>query len=481
MTGLTWKSSRHLPIDTGPDGHAHGHAHGESWHIHPHVHQLDGEHIAADPAHGHIEEDLRTLRPVRHKGKRQRQRQRQPGPETTLAATGGQPMTRRTAWNPSALARGHAGQLLDELPLDAQEVLRAAGLVQVTADGFEVVALTTEADDELLIALSETGEDWEPAPEYDSEDLLLTVGQAEAELAGRTGAFDTLPVQDDIAGEVFRLGKIHEIDQLRSMGYVVPRPIWEARTSTPSVNVVGMTAEDVPNAVYELGEYGGGVIPTQATTWYDPHRDGEGKGAIAGDKAVALARVAQAVYDPGQRAACETEAADVAAVYSEEFGLSAHAFADEFGLAAEPPHSHSHYHVGSLQPHRHEHDHDDGGVHDHPHSDGDLREAAGLAEPGSIADTEAERLLDVADAMGLDVRGRQRFHGRPNGSGRPVTSRTRAHHSDLEHEPGDISYGSPPEVDESGSYGGSEYEITKRYPDLFTRPAPIGKASGRPR
>jgi len=52
----------------------------------------------------------------------------------------------------------------------------------------------------------------------------------------------------------------------------------------------------------------------------------------------------------------------------------------------------------------------------------------------------------------MQRRERKRFHGRA-GSGKPVTSRSRAHHGDLERDPGDWS-GPPPTVGPTGVYGG---------------------------
>jgi hypothetical protein len=140
-------------------------------------------------------------------------------------------------------------------------------------------------------------------------------------------------------------------------------------------------------------------------------------------------------------------------------------------------HTHGHGHVGMARQHRHQHDHD--GPHDHEHSDMDLREAAGLPlsgedGPSAAAELEARRYLDMADADGMGVL--SHHHG---GVNKVVTSGTRAHAGDLPHEPGAISYGEPPEVDQDGVYGGSSYEVTKRYPSTFTRPAPLGRASTR--
>jgi hypothetical protein len=166
----------------------------------------------------------------------------------------------------------------------------------------------------------------------------------------------------------------------------------------------------------------GNVIDEHATTWYRPDWDGEGKGAVAGDQAMALSRVAKALERGTEPWQDETEAVALAGCWEDDF----------VALAAEPRHSHLHYHTGSSTPHKHAHSHGDGTHDGHGRNYQDLRDANRLVrgQPGSIHEAEAQRYADLAHEMGLHGPGRVRNMGPRPGPGRSVTTGSRAHAPD---------------------------------------------------
>jgi hypothetical protein len=400
--------------------HDHPHRHGEGWHSHPHQHHLDGDHIASDPSHGHIEEDLRAIRSARHDGKASRQ---------------------RTAVSKAAMSRSRG------------------------------VEIATSADaDELVVALSADG-GWELADEDDG-DVRLTpyeVDLATAELAGAVGAYPSALTDDTVAGEVFRLGRLHEEDQLKAAGYVFPRrPLSEMRAETPTVNVMPLTAGDIDGCTWEEREFGK-AVPEHSTSWFDPYRDGEDSGSVMGERAVALSRVIGALADPGEEAdwgAAESMA--LAAKYSDEFGLATvtQAQRDRYattGVALPdgsfpiPDKHHLGLAIGRFHA-RHLAGHSAEEVARHIRkraralevTDVELSGAEEMAMARSqdgpsafdsaVAD-EVDHYGRLASEMGLESAVPLRvtnYHGKP-GSGRRVGSRTRAHYGEVQDE-GDEDY-----------------------------------------
>lgn len=85
-------------------------------------------------------------------------------------------------------------------------------------------------------------------------------------------------------------------------------------------------------ALEEVSSYDGNVIPESASTWYDPKSDGEGKGALVGERALCLSRIATAAAarrTPATRSAVPAADSTTLALAASQSGPSAFSLPDE--------------------------------------------------------------------------------------------------------------------------------------------------------
>jgi hypothetical protein len=218
-----------MAMHTGDGTHAHVHSHNvngrEMEHSHPHQHRLDGTHIASDGDHLHVPGDERDLVPVQRNGRGRAVIRK------SAAAAGGHSAEKiaaayRAMGDDVLVALSHPGA-------DDPPVMLSAADVRDAADTFGVdpaeLALAPSHETDLeteRVGLSA------PSVIDGSQTEILSPGEleeAEAQLAASTdGSEFTLSADDPLAadavqGEIFRYSQQHQRDQLKVMGYRVPR------------------------------------------------------------------------------------------------------------------------------------------------------------------------------------------------------------------------------------------------------------------